>query len=136
MIRESQEEKILICTVGLPYSGKTTWARTMIHPIVSPDSIRLSVTGKRFHSPIEPLVWVIANVMVRSLFAAGHSFVILDATNISKKRREAWVSSEWNTQFKIFDTSKEECVRRAVENSDTDIIPIIDRMAKEHEPLE
>src|SRR5690554_6874569 len=36
-----RHKHILICTVGLPRSGKTTWARKQSYPIVNPDSIRL-----------------------------------------------------------------------------------------------
>ena len=35
----------LIVMVGLPRSGKTTWARKQGYPIVNPDSIRLAFHG-------------------------------------------------------------------------------------------
>ena len=42
------QEKQLILTVGLPRSGKTTWALAQGYPIVAPDAIRLAVTGQRY----------------------------------------------------------------------------------------
>ena len=45
--------KEIIVTVGLPRSGKTTWAREQGYPIVNPDSIRLSLHGKRFELLLE-----------------------------------------------------------------------------------
>jgi len=39
--------KILILTVGLPRSGKSTWAAKKGFPIVSPDAIRLAMHGMR-----------------------------------------------------------------------------------------
>ena len=84
--------KTLIAMVGLPRSGKSTWAKKAGHPIVSPDAIRLALHGQRFISEAEPFVWAIAKAMVRALFLAGHSAVILDATNNTRKRRDEWKS--------------------------------------------
>ncbi len=126
-------KKILICTVGLPRSGKTTWARSQSYPIVNPDSIRLALHGQRFVGLAEPFVWAIAKTMVRSLFAAGHDAVILDATNMNRKRRDEWQSKEWGTFFKLVRATPEECLERA--GADEEIKPVIARMANEEEPL-
>lgn len=123
----------LIATVGFPRSGKTTWARQQGHPIVNPDSIRLAIHGNRFIGLAEPFVWAVAKTMVRALFLAGHETVILDATNISRKRREEWKSSAWKTVFHEMGTTLEECVRRA--GTDAEIVPIIWRMRDEYEQL-
>ncbi|GAF94425.1 unnamed protein product, partial [marine sediment metagenome] len=64
--------KKLILTVGLPRSGKTTWARKQGIPMVNPDSIRLALHGKAFIEEAEPMIWTIAKYMVRALFIAGH----------------------------------------------------------------
>ena len=101
--------------------------------VVNPDSIRMSMHGQRYAALAEPFVWAIAKVMVRSLFLAGHDIVILDATNTTRKRRDEWLSSEWNRSFYCLDTTKEECLRRA--NGDDEIIPVIERMAAEFESL-
>lgn len=127
-------ERILICTVGLPRSGKTTWARSQAWPIVNPDSIRLAIHGQRFVSDAEPFVWATAKVMVRALFLAGHQTVILDATNSTRKRRSEWFDERWATFFKVIGTSKEECLSRA--NDDAEIHPVIERMAAQWEPLD
>jgi predicted kinase len=129
-------ENYLILTVGLPRSGKTTWARDNGAPIVNPDSIRLALHGARFIAMAEPFVWAIAHVMVRALFLAGHSVVILDATNTTKKRRDEWKSDEWRTVFKVIPTTQDECLLRANRNMDDEIIPIINKMAAQFEPLD
>ena len=133
MTEDYSGQRILICTVGLPRSGKSTWARKQGLPIVNPDAVRLAVYGQRFWGPGEKLVWVHAWYMVRSLFVAGHDRVIVDATNIKRKHRDAWVSEDWMTAFKYFDTSEEECLRRAAK--DPVIRPIIERMRGERELL-
>lgn len=137
--------KTLILTVGLPRSGKTTWARVQGCPIVNPDSIRLALHGQRFVAKAEQFVWAIAYTMVEALFLAGHNKVIVDATNVSRARRDEWVKrfdqkcTEEATpeqvaacnhvEFHIVPTSVATCVRRAKSQNDEEIIPVIHRMA-------
>lgn len=122
----------LIVTVGLPRSGKTTWAKTTGWPIVNPDSIRLALHGQRFYGPAEPFVWAIAYTMVEALRLAGHNRIVVDATNVSEKRRKEWSSRyPGAVEWKVIDTPKEECIRRARAEGDEAIIPVIERMAAE-----
>lgn len=122
--------KKLIACVGLPRSGKTSWAREQGHPIVNPDAIRLSLTAQPFYPEAEPFVWAIAKCMVRSLFEAGHETVILDATNTTEKRRFEWVTNEWRTEWHVVDTTKSLCLERAIGARREDLVPIIERMAE------
>lgn len=128
-------DKILICTVGLPRSGKSTWAKSQAYPIVNPDSVRLAIHGQRFVAEAEPFVWATVKAMVRALFLAGHDRVILDATNTTRKRRDEWRSKEWATFFRHFDTPEGVCYDRAEAAGDIGICPIIARMAEQFEPL-
>jgi predicted kinase len=124
---------LLVMTVGLPRSGKSTWARTRGYPVVCPDAIRLALHGTAFIADSEPMVWTLARYMVKSLFLAGHTIVILDAVNSTRKRRDEWKSPSWKRRYQVMKTSKEECLRRA-ENF-PDLIPIIERMAAQFEPV-
>lgn len=129
--------KTLLCTVGLPRSGKTTWALAFSKdhgcPIVNPDSIRLAIHGQRFIGQAEPFVWATAQAMVASLFIAGHDSIIVDATHTTRKRREIWKSKDWRTLFVMIDTPKSVCLERAT--GDAEIVPVIERMAAQWEPL-
>jgi predicted kinase len=127
---------VLIVTVGAPCSGKSTWARSTGYPVVNPDAIRLAVHGQRFSGEAEPLVWCFAQYMVRALFLAGHRYVVLDATNTTRSRRSQWKSKHWDVQYRLFDTPKEECIRRALIVNDTEIVPVIERMFGVYEPLD
>jgi len=134
------ENKILLCLVGLPRSGKSTWVKDMayrneFYPIVSKDSIRLALHGKRFDGEREAEVHHISKVMIRSLFNAGHSVVVLDETNTTTGRRNSCYSPDWEVRFKVFNTSDVECVRRAMAMKDYDIISVIERMSAQWEPL-
>ena len=127
-------ELTLILTVGLPYSGKSTWARKQGYPIVCPDAIRYALHGERFLPAAEPMVWAVAKYMVRALFGAGHDTVILDATNTTEERREEWATGDWAVACHVIDTPADECIRRAKAAGDEEILPIIDRMAERWEP--
>ena len=123
--------KKLILTVGLPRSGKSTWARKQGHPIVNPDSIRLALYGQPFIEEAEPMVWTIAKYMVRALFYAGHSKIVLDATNITKERRTFWRDDNRNIRIHTVSTPKDICIERAIKDRRGDLIPIIERMDEE-----
>lgn len=132
----------LILTVGLPRSGKTTWALQQKVPTVCPDAIRLAMHGRRFWGPAEKSVWAQAWTMVASLFLAGHQIVIVDATHMTQKRRDFWESPSmgdhqdwptWNVALHVIGTPAETCIARARAAGDQEIIPVIERMAAEAE---
>ena len=127
----------LLVTVGLPRSGKTTLCNQVYRPqgfvVVNPDSVRLAIHGYRFLASAEPFVWATTYAMVDALRLAGHD-VIVDGCHGSKKRREPW--KQRGAEFVLVDTPKEECIRRAHDTNDEEIIRVIERMASEYEPIE
>lgn len=122
-------------TVGLPRSGKSTWAKKQLLPIVNPDSIRLAIHGQRFCAKAEPFVWATAFIMTEALFNAGHNTIILDATNTNEERRKEWYQrfpeDEYDIILQQFDTPKEVCIQRAIDTDQEDLIPVIERMASD-----
>ena len=130
------DEHRLICMMGLPRSGKTTIARALGYPIVNRDSIRLALHGKRFQKEAEPMVKAIAIVMVRALFRAGHTTVIVDETNTTRARRDFWCDKAWTTEFLHVPTPPEECRLRAKQCGQEDLMPIIDSMWAQQEALQ
>lgn len=127
-------ETTLILMCGLPYSGKSTKARQMGYPIVCPDAIRLALHGERFLYQAEPMVWLMAKYMVRSLFLAGHRIVTLDATNITVARRKEWAGEADQVRVFYVGTPEALCIHRAKDAGDEEIIPVIQRMAGDIEP--
>jgi predicted kinase len=128
--------KTLIMTVGLPRSGKSTWARNNNFPMVNPDSIRLAVHGQDFVKDAEKMIWTMAHYMVKALFIAGHDKVILDATNTTFTQRESWRSPLWTRTYEIFSASPSTCIDRAKKDQREDLVPIIKHMAEQFEPVE
>lgn len=136
-VPRSPDRPLLVALVGLPRSGKSTWAKASGEPVVNPDSIRLALHGRRYVESAEPFVWATAKLMVHSLFLAGHPVVILDATNVTRKRRREWYNEiHWRTVYNVIPTSMDECIRRAQAANDTEIVPVIKRMWEQFEPLD
>lgn len=128
---------LLIVTVGLPRSGKSTWAREQQSPITCPDAIRFALHGHAFIPLAEPFVWSIAGVMVRALFLAGHQIVIVDGCHVKRQQRQYWedmgINAHWRTIFKEITTPELKCIDRCGE--DEKMVEVVQRMAEEREGL-
>lgn len=132
---DPQARKALILTVGLPRSGKTTWCQENLDiPVVCPDELRQIIAGDRNDLSKDGRVWAAAHVMVEALFSAGHQYVILDATNMKRRYRDAWQNMMWTVLFKVFDTPVETCLERVIDN--LALAEAIRRMHEAAEPLE
>ena len=129
-------EKQLIVMVGLPRSGKTTYESKLQCPIVSPDAVRYALHGQAFVADAEEMVWAISKYMAKALFIAGHARVVVDATNTTRKRRDFWKSGTWKRDFRVIDTSRDECIKRAHSDGRPELVPIIERMVAQFEPVE
>lgn len=81
---------MLVVMVGLPASGKTTYARRNFRTVVSPDRIRMEEFGTVFDATIEREVWRRARRRTREGLEAG-DVVCFDATSLSRKRRRRLV---------------------------------------------
>ena len=124
----------LYITMGLPRSGKSTWARSTGYPIVNRDAIRLALHGQTFLNAAEDMVSAIEEYMVRSLLLAGHTSVVVDATHLNPKHVNRWM--EFNVQGirephvipKQFPTGPAECISRAKADGRPDLVPVIESM--------
>ena len=130
---------ILLLMVGLPQSGKSTQARKLADennwPIVSPDAIRLALHGHPYIHDAEDYVWAVAKTMAKALFLAGHETVILDATNVTRKRRDNWKDKMWRREFMVMITSPEKCRERVETQGRYDLVPVIERMESAFEAV-
>ena len=128
---------LLIVMVGLARSGKSTWARHQLAPIASPDAIRFAMHGHAFIPLAEPMVWAIAGIMVRSLFLAGHTIVLVDGCHVKREQRKFWGDmgdrEGWRTIFKEITTPELTCIDRC--GDDEEMVAVVQRMAEEYEAL-
>jgi predicted kinase len=113
----------LICCVGLPGSGKSTWAVDTIniersHVRVNKDLIReeLKSSGWVWSQAAEKDVIAERDRLINMYFEGGYQVVISDDTNLAPvhRRRLKELADQNNAEFelRVFDTPIDECVRR------------------------
>ena len=109
----------LIYTVGLPASGKSTWARKYV--IQNQDTVRVSrddlrnMRGCYWLPQQEDMITQWENACIGE--ALGHGYnVIVDATNLNPKTvknlEELAKAYEAEIEVKVFDTSLDICIMR------------------------
>jgi len=134
-LQEFIRSKTLIVTVGLPRSGKSTWAKSTGYPIISYDAVRLELVGHyQEHESIKMLDTII-HYAIKALFIAGHDVVIFDSISLLRSQRDNW-QSRFNCKFKEFTTDKEECKRRAIESGKEYLVDKIEYYSTIYEPLQ
>lgn len=123
---------MLIFTIGLPRSGKSTWATEWakecpMRTIVSSDSIRKSLTGRRYEPLAETMVFATKHIMIRSLLDRGFD-VCVDGTHSSEISLTRLFEIDINAQHVIIDTPLSVCIQRANECGQSDLIKSIYRI--------
>jgi predicted kinase len=109
--------KRLILTIGLPGSGKSTWARAQEgFVIVERDQIREELTGDAQDHTREPAVTRLADQRVRDALMAGTSVIVAD-TNLRGRYRNGWqhIAVECGAEYEevsFLDVSVETCIER------------------------
>lgn len=127
-------------TMGLPLSGKSTWAHTQPNypTIICPDTFRLALHGQEFVPTAEAHVWASVHLAARALLMEG-ARVLVDATNARASHREPWMKLARDMELPIniflFGASAQTCVERARRDSRENMVPIIERMADSWEPV-
>ncbi|MGI6554500.1 MAG: AAA family ATPase [Bacillota bacterium] len=130
----------LYVMVALPRSGKTSYVSEHFKgiPVVSADQLRLLIHGKRYAAEQEPKVWWVRDIMLKALMEQGLD-VVVDQTNITRKRREPLVKLAEEYGFKavavVLKTDVETCKARAVETDQEDLLPVIEEFAEQFEPV-
>lgn len=100
---EIPQEKTFTMLIGLPGTGKSTFAKKLLDQnsekrvLISSDKIRFELlnyeeTGVDFDPKIEPKVWAIVNRKIEEdLGEKGIMEVIFDATNLQKSGRKKYL---------------------------------------------
>ena len=129
------DRPVLVVTVGLPHSGKTTWARLTGWTTVNTDMTRLAFQGRPFIQETEGWIWMVVRVMVKVLILTGNNPVILDGMFVTKKSREDWLNPNlYRVVYRVFPVSAQECIRRALLNERMELVDnFIDRSVQNWE---
>lgn len=132
---KTNTRKVLIMTVGLPRSGKSSWTKEVTDnnpeiKSVNPDEIRKQLGCYPFVPEREPEVWAETHRQIEELLKT-HDKVILDSTNLTKSKRAEWEYLGVDIVGFNFTTSVDECIKRAIATNQEYLVPVIRKMAED-----
>ncbi|WP_321476036.1 AAA family ATPase [uncultured Paludibaculum sp.] len=128
----------LLILVGLPASGKSTWAQQNGLPTLSSDEVRALVTGDVTQQGQNRLVFRTLRSLAAARVEAGVPLTCIDATALTVWERRCWVRfaqlQNCGVEAVYFDIPLDECKRR---NAARDrVVPdhVMDLMAARLQP--
>lgn len=81
----------MIVLVGLPGSGKSTWAATCGMTVLSSDAMRLLLSGEETNQAIHDKVFGAMRHLLRTRLEIGAGPTVIDATNLRRRDRKPWL---------------------------------------------
>ena len=130
MPRKSTSCKVILL-VGLPGSGKSTWAAQQRLPVLSSDAVRELLTGDATDQTIHKLVFATIRFFLGQRIALGSPVTCVDATHLTPLERRPYLRMKGiEVEAVYFDVPVEVC--KARNRGRKRMVPdeVIDRMAR------
>lgn len=127
----------VVVLVGLPGSGKSTWAARQRLPVLSSDAIRGLLADDETDQSIHPRVFSTIRYLLRHRVALGRPVTCVDATHLTHWERRPYLKLKGcSVEAVFFDTPVELCKRRNRRRNRVVPVEAIDRMAGKLVPPE
>ncbi len=81
----------MIVLVGVPGSGKSTWAKAQQCQVLSSDDFRLLLCGDETNQNIHQRVFAAMRHVLRARLQVGPARTVIDATNLRLRDRRPWI---------------------------------------------
>lgn len=145
-VNVAAERGRLFALVGLPHSGKSTYANTWAREckqfgtsgphavvqrprvVIAGDDFRHALYGSDYISRAEHVVFTMMDTAIAALLLRGFD-VLVDETSTSKPTLMRYLRLDPACELIFIDTPADECKRRAIANNKPELIRVIDRLA-------
>jgi len=112
----ARRRPLIIVLVGLPASGKSTWAGEQNLPALSSDAIRGLLADDETDQTIHRRVFATLRYVLRQRLKVGRMVTCIDATNLTPKERRPYIEIARRYACRIeavfFDTPADVCKQR------------------------
>jgi predicted kinase len=114
--QKRQPKGIVVLTIGLPGSGKTSWFRRRAITPLSSDLLRLMLFDDITEQRYQDLVFSTLRYLLRARMIARMPWNYVDATNLSPRERRGWIKMAqefgYEVQAVFFDVPVVVCEER------------------------